>query len=183
MQALSGVSANHADFAARIARVEKNIAGAKQLLWVGMDEVYAMPRRERKPRATGARAAFLNAMYPLSMVAAVALGAVSHGLGQVARYHVQGMPDPKANPDIETLVQVILGIVISIALGYVFRLQSKSFMTLKSTGVVFGVLFFHNAVHLYPKAFSVVTSPMWVNYVVTHTQPHSMMWRGISFVF
>lgn len=180
---MEAISANHADFAARVGRVERNIAEARQLLWVGVDEVYAMPRRERKPRVSGFRAVVQNALYPVSIVAAVVLGAVSHGIGQVLRYHVQGLPDPKANPDIETLVQVILGIVISICLGYVCRLQSKSFMTLKSTGVVLGVLFFHNAVHLAPQAFAAVTSPMWANQVVSHTQAHSMLWRGISFVF
>lgn len=180
---MEAISANHSDFAARVARVKTNTAEARQLLFVGVDEIYSMPRRERKAYVSGFRAVLRNAMYPVSMVAAVLLGVASHCIGQIARYHVQGLPDLKANPDIETLGQVILGIVISIALGYVFRLQSKSFATLKSTGAVIGVLFMHNAVHLYPKAFAVVTSGLWVNQVVSHTQPHSMLWRGISFVF
>ena len=177
------ISANQSDFAARVARIEKNISGARQLLFVGVDEVYSMPRRERKMRVSGFRAVLNNALYPVSMVAAVVLGVVSHCIGQIARYHVQGLPDLKANPDIETLGQVLLGIVISIGLGYVFRLQSRSYTTLKSAGAVIGVLFMHNAVHLYPKAFAVMTSALWVNQVVSHTQPHSMLWRGISFVF
>ena len=180
MQALSP---NHSDFLARAARVEQNLAGARQLLWVGVDEVYSMPRRERTLQVSGFRAFVGNAMYPVSMVAAVVLGAVSHCIGQIARFHVQGLPDLKANPDIETLTQVILGIVISIALGYVFRLQSKSFTTLKSAGAVIGVLFMHNAVHLYPKLFAQATSALWVNQIISHTAPHSMLWRGISFVF
>lgn len=180
---MTAISPNHSDFLARAARVEKNIAGARQLLWVGVDEVYSMPRRERRVSVTGFRAFVQNAMYPFSMVAAVILGAVSHAIGQIARFHVQGLPNLKGNPDIETLGQVSLGIVIAIALGYVFRLQSKSFMTLKSTGAVIGVLFMHNAVHMYPKVFAQMTSPMWVNQVVSHTQPYSMLWRGISFVF
>jgi hypothetical protein len=48
---------------------------------------------------------------------------------------------------------------------------------------VVGVLFGHNAVHLYPKLYAALTSEMWVNQVVTHTKLHSMLWRGISFVF
>ncbi len=180
---MTAISPNHSDFLARAARVEKNKAGARQLLWVGMDEVYSMPRRERKASVTGFRAVVQNAVYPVSIIAAVVLGAISHGIGQVARYHVQGLPDQKSNPDIETLVQVILGIVIAMALGYVFRLHSRSFTTLKSTGVVIGVLFMHNAVHLYPQGFALMTSPMWVNQVVSQTEPHSMLWRGISFVF
>ena len=180
---MNAISQGHPDFAARLARIEQNIAEARQLLWVGVDEVYSLPRRERKPRVSGFRAALQNAMYPLSIVAAVMLGAVSHAIGQVARYHVQGMPDLNANPDIETFVQIILGIGIAIALGYMFWLHSKSFMTLKSAGVVVGVLFLHNAVHLYPKLFAAVTSPMWVNQVVSDAKVGWMLWRGISFVF
>lgn len=180
---MDAISANHSDFAARLARVEKNITDARQLLFVGVDEVYSMPRRERKAKVSGLRAVLNNALYPTSMLAAVLLGVVSHCIGQIARYHVQGLPDLNANPDIETLGQVILGIVISMMLGYVFGLQSKTFTTLKSTGAVIGVLFMHNAVHLYPKAFAAATSGLWVNQMISHTQPHSMLWRGISFVF
>lgn len=180
---MNAISPNHADFLARAARVENNIAGARQLLWVGMDEVYSMPRRERKVRVTGFRAFVRNAMYPVSMVAAVVLGAVSHCIGQITRFHVQGLPDLKANPDIEMLIQVILGIVISMALGYMFRLHSKGFTTLKSTGAVIGVLFLHNAVHQFPQMFAQATSALWVNQMISHTQAHSMLWRGISFVF
>ena len=180
---MNALTPNHSDFRARAARVENNIAGACQLLWVGVDEVYAVPRRERKARITAFRALVQNAVYPASILAAVVLGAVSHAIGQIARYHVQGLSNQAANPDIETLAQVILGIVIAMALGFVFRLHSKSFTTLKSTGVLIGVLFLHNAVHLYPKGFAVLTSPMWVNQVVTQTEAHSMLWRGISFVF
>ena len=180
---MSALTPNHSDFLARAARVEKNIAGARQLLWVGVDEVYSMPRRERKAHVTGFGALVQNAAYPVSTLAAVILGAVSHAIGQIGRYHVQGLSNQAANPDIETLAQIILGIVIAMALGYVFRLHSKSFTTLKSMGVVLGVLFMHNAVHLYPKVFAVLTSPMWVNQVVSQTEAHSMLWRGISFVF
>ena len=180
---MPAISQNHSDFAARVARVEQNIADARQLLWVGVDEVYSVPRRERKARLGGIKALARNAGYPLSMVAAVTLGAVSHAIGQVGRYHVQGLPDLNANPDIETLIQIIVGTAIAIALGYVFGLQSKNFMTLKSTGAVIGVLFLHNAVHLCPKLFAALTSPMWVNQVVSHTRVGSMLWRGISFVF
>ncbi|MEO8242969.1 MAG: hypothetical protein ABI832_11680 [bacterium] len=179
---MTAMSQNHADFAARLARVQRNADSATQMLFVGVDEAYQMPRRERKARRSRGATLLHNILYPFSLVAAVALGTVSHGIGQVARYQVQGLPDLKANPDIEMLVQVILGISISMLLGYALRLHSKSFTTLKSTGVVIGVLFFHNAVHLYPQEFAAVTSEMWVNQLVHHTLPYSMLWRGISFI-
>ncbi|MBC7479814.1 MAG: hypothetical protein H7317_17270 [Pseudorhodobacter sp.] len=180
---MGSISSNHSDFAARVARIEKNTAEARQLLFVGVDEVYSLPLRARKAHVSGLRAVLTNALYPASMVAAVVLGVVSHGIGQILRYHAQGLPELKANPDIEMLGQVILGIVIAVALGYVFRLQARSLMTLKSAGVVIGVLFLHNAVHLYPRLFAQMTSAVWVNQMVSHTLPHSMLWRGISFVF
>jgi hypothetical protein len=180
---VDALSQNHTDFAARVARIERQSAASIQLLYVGLDEVHAMPRGNRKLRQSRGQVLVGNLLYPLSMVAAVVLGAVSHMIGQVVRFHVSGLPDLKANPDIETLAQIILGIVISMGLGYALALNSKAFLSLKSAGVVVGVLFGHNAVHLAPQAFAAVTSQMWVNLVVTTTDRGSMVWRGISFMF
>ena len=179
---MDAASENHLDFAERVKRIEKMRASAQQLLWVGVDEVYAMPCRSRTPKRSRGRTILANLMYPLSMVVAVALGTLSHAIGQVARFHVQGMPDPSANPDVEMLVQIVVGVVISIVLGFFLKLNNHTFTTLKSVGVVLGLLFFHNAVHLWPKAFASATSVLWVNDIVTHTKPGSLMWRGITFL-
>jgi hypothetical protein len=120
-------------------------------------------------------------MYPISLVAAVALGAFSHTLGLILRFQVQGLPDLKANPDIEMTVQIILGFSISIILGYFLGLRSSTYTLLKVAGVVLGMLSMHNAVHAYPGLFKPVTSALWVNQVVTHTHPHSVYFRGITF--
>lgn len=179
---MNAISQNHMDFAARVARIETAIANSTQMLFVGVDEAYVMPRRDRKVKRSPSRAFIGNLLYPVSLVAAVVLGAVAHGLGQVVRFHVQGLPDLHANPDIETLVQIILGIVIAMVIGTALGLNAKAFMTLKSVGVVVGVLFGHNAVHLWPKLFAALTSEMWVSQVVTQSKLFTLMWRGISFV-
>ena len=179
---MDAISQNHLEFAARLARIEKSVASARQLLFVGVDEVYWMPRRDRRARPSRGRAFLGNLLYPVSLVAAVALGALSHGLGQVVRFHVQGMPDRAANPDIEMLVQIILGIVLSMVLGLALGLNSKAFTALKSVGVVLGLLLFHNAVHLWPRPFAQVTSEIWVNQIVSHTKVYSLVWRGIGFL-
>ena len=155
---MNAISQNHSDFVARVARIERQSAASVQLLYVGVDEVYAMPRGNRKPKATRGQLFLGNLLYPVSIVGAVVLGAVSHMVGQVIRFHVQGLPDLKANPDIETLVQICIGIVISMVLGYALGLGSKALLSLKSAGVVVGVLFGHNAVHLIPKLFAALTS-------------------------
>ena len=180
---MNALSQNHSDFADRVNRIEKQSAASVQLLFVGEDEVYAIPRGKRRPRVSRAELLLGNFLYPLSIVAAVILGAVSHMIGQVARFHVQGLPDLKANPDIETLVQICVGLVISMVLGYAMGLGSKAFLSLKSAGVVVGILFGHNAVHLVPKFFAALTSEMWVNQVVRTTESGSLVWRGINFVF
>lgn len=180
---MDAISQNHLDFATRVQRIERQSAASIQLLFVGVDEVHALPRGTRKPRPSRGQVVVGNILYPLSMATAVVLGAVSHMVGQVVRFQLQGLPDLNANPDIETLVQIILGIVISMGLGYALGLNSKAFLSLKSAGVVVGVLFGHNAVHAMPRVFAAVTSEMWVNQVVSTTEARSMLWRGISFMF
>ena len=125
---MNAISQNHSDFADRVARIEQQSAASVQLLFVGVDEVYVMPRGNRKPRASRGQLVFGNLLYPLSIVSAVILGAVSHMIGQVMRFHIQGLPDLKANPDIETLVQICVGIAISVVLGYGMGLGSKAFL-------------------------------------------------------
>ena len=180
---MQAISQNHREFAARIARIESGVAASKQLLFVGIDEVYHVPLRVRKVKQSGVRALFRNVMYPVSLVLAVALGTVSHGLGQILRFYVQGLPNLKANPDIEMVVQVVLGFAIAMVLGYLIGLRSNQLITLKAIGVVLGVLLFHNAVHAYPDFFGMLASKIWVNQIVANTQAHSILWRGISIPF
>lgn len=168
------------DFARRVARI--NAAASQQLLFVGVDEVYSLPINPHKVVTAPIKAMLVNLMYPMSLVLAVLVGVISHGIGMVLRYQVQGLPDLGANPDIEMVVQVVLGFAIAMVLGYVVGLRSNSLTPLKSAGSALGVLFFHNAVHMFPRLFAVLTSELWVNQMVTHTHPNSILWRGISFM-
>ena len=172
----------HQVFAQRVARINAAASSAKQLLFVGVDEVYSVPIKPRQIVASPIRALFGNLMYPVSLVMAVIVGAISHGIGMVIRYQVQGLPDLSANLDIEMVVQLVLGFSIAMVLGYVLGLRSNSLTSLKSAGAALGVLFFHNAVHMYPQVFAMLTSELWVNQMITHTHPHSILWRGISFM-
>ena len=67
--------------------------------------------------------------------------------------------------------------------GYYMGLRGRELTPLKSLGAALGVLFFHNLVHMYPHVFVILCSKAWVNYVMQHTKAHSMVWRGINFVF
>lgn len=155
----------------------------RNVLWVGTDEYFEIPAKSKPKRPRGIAALIANALYPVSVMAAVGLGFVSHGIVLVARYHLTGLPDASANPDIEMVAQLMMAFALSMVLGYFVGLRAKNFTSLKSIGAALGLLFFHNVVHFYPKLFDILCSKAWVNYMVTQTEAHSMIWRGISFVF
>lgn len=155
----------------------------RNVLWVGTDEYFEIPAKARPRKPRGLVALVANALYPVSVMAAVGLGFVSHGIVLMARYHLNGLPDAAANPDIEMVAQLVMAFALAMVLGHFVGLRTKNFTSLKSLGAALGLLFFHNVVHLYPQVFDSLCSKAWVNYMVTQTEAHSMVWRGISFVF
>ena len=170
------------DFALRLKRIEANARARTQRLFVGEDESYIVPRRTYVVQRTGIAGLLGNAMYPVSMVLAVLLGLIAHAAGMIMRFYVQGLPDWKANPDLEMLKQLVMGYALAMVFGYLIGLRSSTLTPLKSLGAALGVLFFHNAVHLYPQVFARMTSALWVSQMIAHTHAHSLLWRGISFV-
>lgn len=177
------MSPSQIEFNKRIARISSGAVASKQLLFVGMDEVYLLPKREHMAKREGFGDLLGKAMYPVLLLMAVALGGVSHASGQVMRYHLLGMPEQGGNPDIEMAAQLVIGFCIAMVLGYGIGLRARAFMALQLLGAALGVLFFHNAVHLWPGVFAALCSQSWVDRIVTLTAPHSMLWRGIGVVF
>jgi len=173
---MNAISHNHSDFAARVKRIEK---GAKsQTLYVGVDEAYTLKRREKLVRLTAGQRFFRKAAAPFAIVIALAVGAASHGLGRVAMFHLKGMPDPSVSPDIDMLEQCVIGFAIAMVVGAVLGLRSGRATVMSLAGALLGVLLFHNAVHLYPDFFTLVTSPDWVHQIVARTSYWSVLWRG-----
>ncbi|MBI1172724.1 hypothetical protein GC209_15110 [bacterium] len=180
---MQGISDTHYDFALRLKRIEASAQARTQRLFVGEDESYVVPRRERKVERSRLAVMFGNAAYPLSMGMAVALGFGAQGLGMVIRFWVEGLRDWNANPDIEMVKELVLAYALAMVLGYLLGLRSTTLTSLKVLGAALGVLFFHNLVHLYPAIFAKLTSQLWVSQMMAHTKAHAMMWRGISFAF
>jgi hypothetical protein len=177
-----GASPEMDSFHRRVDRVTSG-ASARHVIWVGADECHAIPPKVHVVRKSALTRLASNAGYPISLVMAVALGFFGHGLDLVVRYHLNGLPDAKANPDIEMLSQVVIGFALAMVAGYALRLRSSELTTLKLLGAVLGVLMFHNLVHLWPEVFATICSKVWVNDVVSHTKAWSLVWRGISFTF
>lgn len=167
------------EFSARLQRIEASNRARTQRVFVGEDESYVVPRHTWKPKSSATGRMLGNLAYPVSLVLSLIFGAAAHGLGMVIRFYVQGLPDWKANPDIEMMVQLLLGIILAIVLGHLVHLRNR---TLTSVGAAIGVLFFHNAVHAFPQAFAKLTSELWVSQIMAHTKAGSLLWRGISFM-
>ncbi|PZQ99521.1 MAG: hypothetical protein DI533_02290 [Cereibacter sphaeroides] len=178
------MTSQEAEFAARIARIEAASAGkGKTTLYVGVDESYVFDRPTRRGPPGGLMAALQNAGYPLSVILSFALGAFAFCVGRYIRYQLSGMAETKTDPDVEMLIDLMVGVAIALLMGQLDRLKSYEQLIAKSLGVVFALLTFHNLVHMYPDEFSLLFSPLWVSKILATTEPHSILWRGISFVF
>lgn len=177
------ISDNQFDFALRMQRIEATAKAQTQRLFVGEDECYVLPRAVRKIRKSGLAEMLGNLLYPLSMFVAPLLGVLSHGVGMLLRYQVMGLKGWSDNPDIEMVAQVILGFSLAMVMGYLIGLRSNRLTSLKALGVLFGLLCFHNAVHMYPEVFTRLTSSLWVSQMMAATKAHSVMWRGVCLVF
>ena len=171
------------EFDLRLRRIADRAATRTQTIFVGEDEVYDIQLRSRKRQSNGLVQSIGNALYPISLVLAVALGAVAHALGMLLRFQVMGLKPWSPNPDIEMLVQIVLGFCLALVFGYFLRLRSTTHTPLKLFGAGLGVLLFHNAVHQWPDLFGQLTSPLWVSKLCAVTKAHSLLWRGISFPF
>lgn len=169
-------------FQRRLSRLQSGKV-SRNVLWVGDGESHALPTRERRRPQSRMRELLGRLFYPLAEVMAVALGFAGYGLGLILRYHLQGLPDAKSNPDIDMAVQVIAGFLIAIVVGHLIGLRARSLISVKALGAVAGLLLFHNLVHMYPHLFQQATSKLWVSEVLAQTKPHSLYWRGISLVF
>lgn len=178
------ISPGRADFALRVARINSGAASSKRTLYVGMDESYVIPEgfgRNRDRAAAGG--ALRNALLPLSVALAFGIGFLSHGLALAARFHLVGLPRVKDSPDIEMLTQFMLGFLLALLCARALRLRGAGPNLARSLGVVAGVLCFHNLVHLWPEEAARVFSQLWVADILTATKAHSILFRGLSFVF
>ncbi len=169
------------EFQARLQRVAERASGHVQTIHVGEDETYTLPRRVRSAPRSGPLAVLINAFYPVSMVLAAALGALGHLAGMLIRFHAMGLQGWSEKPDVDMVVQVILGFGIALIVGHLIALRSSSHILLNLAGAAAGVLFMHNLVHLYPEIATRLTSPLWVSRMLAATKPHSLLWMGISF--
>jgi hypothetical protein len=167
------------DYAARLARVQSGGLGCSRTIFVGIDEAYYIPPRD-KPKSKAPGSVLVNLAYPLGFVLAVSLGLLSDAVGRLLRFEL--MPQLRPEAATEMLINAGLGLIVGILLANLCRLKTPRHRLLLVVGVLVGGMSFHNLVHAAPQIFDRLFSPIWVAEVLRTTEPHSLLFRGISFV-
>jgi hypothetical protein len=175
------MSVHQTDFAARIARIEQGIGSSKTTIYVGLDETYAVKYRQRGQ--SGKFQMAHNAAYPLTILLAFGVGILSNAIARLAAFLSQGVPDAATNFDYQMMMDFVTAMMLSLVIGACLGMNIRNFMAARSLGIVAGMLGLHNAVHLWPDLFAKVYTTPWVGYILSTTEPRSLLWRGVSFVF
>lgn len=169
---------NHEDFAARIARIQSGNTNTKGTLFVGTDEQHRIGRAEAKKMTKTGEVA-RNALYPLSLLGAFGLGLLSVAFGSYARFHVADGWRALDDPDLEMLVALVMGMLVSFVLSQMFRLTSKEHAGMQGAGVFVMVCAFHNLAHWVPRPMELAFSPEYVARIQAEAPPNSARFRGV----
>lgn len=170
------------DFADRLERIKARAPNTNGTIFVGLDGRFAPP--ERKARHNSPSSDLLrNAAYPLSLLAAFFLGAAASAVGRFARFALEKGPQIKPDPDMDMILNGVIGILISLILSQFIRMRTREHAAIQSLGVFAMLLGFHNLVHWQPEIFVKLFSQLWVTDILTTTKPSSILFRGITFDF
>lgn len=181
IRANAAMSAHHTEFQARLARIQAGQGFTKATVYVGMESAFTYVPSNRRRAGMGQVAR--NAGFALSFPMTLLVGFLSYGLERYAALVFGGLPDPNSNPDIVMVQIAATAFGIAVVATHLMGLRDRGLLIAKILGVAGGMLFFHNLVHLWPSVFDHIYSPIWVAKVVSETEPHSLLWRGVSFRF
>lgn len=176
------MSAQQQEFQDRIARILSGQGATKATVFVGQELSFTYQPANRRG-GQGLAEVARNAGYALSFPVCLLAGTLSHGIERYAEFVFRGLPSPPANPDVEMVKVAVTSLCIAIVLTHLVGLRDRALFLPKMLGVAAGMLFFHNFVHLWPQVFDLLFSPLWVAKVTAMTEPHSLLFRGISIAF
>lgn len=176
------MTAASSDFTDRLERIRQRAPNTNGTILVGLDGRYAPPDR-KLPRRSKSSDLVQNAAYPLSILAAFLLGACASAVGRFARFALEKGPLIKPDPDMDMILNGVIGILISLILSQFIRMRTREHAAIQSLGVLAMLLGFHNLVHWQPEIFVRLFSQLWVTDILTTTKPSSILFRGITFDF
>lgn len=176
------LTAQKLEFQDRIARIAAGQGSTRATVFVGQDMTFSYVPRNRR-RKDGLAEILANARHSLSFPVCMAIGVVSYGLYLYGQWILRGVPQAPESLDLEMAVTALATCCITVLLTHLLGLRARALYVPKLLGVAFGMMFFHNFVHAYPAFFDQAFSPLWVAKITSMTEPHSLLFRGVSFSF
>lgn len=158
-------------------------AFAERLARLGAEHAVRADVQTQKAHATrGPRPDWVtNLGYPASVIGACALGLLSVVLSRYCMFHINGVPDPDADPDLTMIVDGALAFAIAFVLRMAFHMSDKVHLAAKTVGIWIALTCMHNLVHDYPGVWAAAFSDQWVQRTTDMTEPRSFYIRGYSF--
>lgn len=154
---MNGAPEGQLDFTARLQRIRENTAADRQLLFVGVDEVYAMPRATRRSLQAQKHSLVGRLAGPMTCALALVIGALAFGLGEVARFHLKDLLPLEG-----LAIRLGLGFAISLVAGLVLMRATPGRLACLALGVALGFVGLRDVVQQFPEGFATVTSDLWV---------------------
>lgn len=168
------------DFAARLQRIAANSAGEQQLVYVGVDEVYAVPRGQRQARVSAARRLVGRLMRPLGLVLAFLIGMAGYAAAAVLLFQIRGLDQPVGGLVWELGTQLGTGLAMALGVGVVLQGLRGKLLATQALGVGGGALVLPTAVQLWPAVFESLTSASWVAKVVSASAPNVPLIQALA---
>lgn len=166
------------DYRARLQRVRLGGIHTKHTIFVGLDDSFTYHRTIGAKRSMASELR-QPIVYPISLTLALLVGMLAYFLGRYVRFKLLATGLPGMNVDLDVGVNVALGVVATVVLARLFKLRSRRHYLLQVFGILTMTVGFHNLVHEKPELFNAVFSPLWVNEVLTATEPRSLVIRNV----
>lgn len=170
------------EFLSRLARIEAGVGSSKSTLYVGVDGTIMA---SSKDNAKLKKQAITTPARPLGLFGgmfSVVFGAMALGIALYLRFSLTGQAGSLDNPDLFMAQNGGVALVLAVFCGYMVKMPMLKYAPICAVGVLAGLVGYHNLVHVYPTEFAQMFSAMWVEQVVTATSPHSIIWRGETFI-
>lgn len=170
------------DFHERLARIEAGGLNTRNTLFVGMDESFLLTR-EKPGVARKAGSALVNAAYPLTILAALALALASVTFVKMVHFHLFGNAPIGSEPLNDLAIEMVLSVLLSFGLARWFWQDHTRLRGYMATGVLIMAVGWHNFVFLAPAPFGMLFSDLWVAQVMAQTEFRSILIRGYTIPF
>ena len=159
------------------------ITDPRNTTWTDPETGMNVPRRMKKPPRPKTSGILGNLGYPLSFVFSFLIGILAVFASRYVRWHMLGMSADGADADFLMLVDGGIAAGMGFLLQQLLWMRAPEYVGAQVAGVFVMVCVMHNLMWWYPEEMSEVFGPDYVKSVMAYTEPDSILFRGVSFVW